>query len=57
MIDIPKEGIDCKGRKYIQIPLGKAVDIRGTKNGTLEVIFRAKNKETGKTKWMCACDC
>lgn len=57
MIDIPKEGIDCKGRKYIQIPLGKAVDIRGTKNGTLEVIFRAKNKETEKTKWMCACDC
>ena len=57
MIDIPKEGIDCKGRKYVQIPLGKAVDIRGTKKGILEVVFRAKNKETGKAKWMCVCDC
>lgn len=39
MIDIPKEGIDCKGRKYVQIPLGKAVDIRGIKKGILEVVF------------------
>lgn len=54
-----KTGIDCKGRQWEEIPLGKAKNITNYKSGKLTAIFRVKIKNdiTKNTWWLCKCDC
>ena len=59
-IEYGNEGIDCNGRKWIKIPLGKAQDITGKKVGKVTLLFRvvtSLNENRRRTYWLCLCDC
>lgn len=59
-IEYENEGIDCNGRKWIKIPLGKARDITGKKVGKVTPLFRvvtSLNEKRRRTYWLCLCDC
>ena len=51
-----RTGIDCKGRKWEEIPLGKALDLSNRIFNHLTVLFRVKTASPG-TWWLCQCDC
>lgn len=61
MIDLDsygEEGVDCKGRKWERIDLGKSVDISNNKYGRLQPLFRVKDDDRTKhSRWLCLCDC
>ena len=51
-----KSGIDCKGREWEEIPLGRARDLTNQKYNYLKPLFRVKTINPG-TWWLCICDC
>ena len=61
MIDLDsygEEGVDCKGRKWERIEIGKSVDISNNKYGRLQPLFRVKDDDKTKhSRWLCLCDC
>lgn len=52
-------GIDCKGREWEEISLGRAKNIAQYRSGKLTALFRVKikNDTTKNTWWLCKCDC
>lgn len=52
---IEESGIDCKGKKYQRIELGKAEDLSKRKFNRLLPLFRVK--DANRTVWLCQCDC
>ena len=51
-----RTGIDCKGRKWEEIPLGKANDLANQRFNYLTALFRVNASHLG-TWWLCQCDC
>ena len=54
-MEILNEGIDCKGRKYKRINIGKARDISGQVFNYLTPLFRVEGKN--ESRWLCQCIC
>lgn len=54
LMNIPQEGIDCKGRPYKQCELKKAVDLSNKQFHYLTPLFRV---EGSCTCWLCRCKC
>ena len=55
-----KNGIDCRGIKYKQIPLGKSTDLSGKRYGRLVCLCRVQKDMNVKYRdsfWLCKCDC
>lgn len=48
--------IDCRGKEYEKIPVGKAKDLTGLKFGRLTANFRVREKAK-EVFWLCTCDC
>lgn len=53
--NVPDEGVDCKGREYKRIEVGKRNDITNEKFNQLLALFPVKS-ERGR-KWLFKCDC
>lgn len=43
--------------KFKKIPIGYAEDLTGQIFGHWKVLYRTENNSTGKTVWVCQCDC
>lgn len=57
---IKETGIDCRGKEYKKIELGKAIDKTGEQIGRLTILWRVKilNYDFGKQAfWLCQCEC
>ena len=56
-----REGIDCKGIKYIERPLGKGKDISNKRNNKLIACFPVylpnNDYKSEGVYWLCECDC
>lgn len=56
-----RSGIDCKGRKWDEIPIGRAKDITNCKYERLTAKFRVKGdfiiSGNAAAHWLCECDC
>lgn len=57
---IKEYGIDCKGKEYQKIDIGKANDLSNQTIGRLNILWRVKilNHDYGKQVfWLCQCEC
>lgn len=53
-----REGIDCKGRQWHEIPLKRSMtDITGKKFNRLTALFPTNLRADHHTLWLCKCDC
>lgn len=53
-----REGIDCKGRRWHEIPLKRSMtDITGKKFNRLTALFPTNLRVDHHTLWLCKCDC
>ena len=53
-----KQGIDCKGRQWYEIPLKRSMtDITGQKFGRLTAILPTNLRAHHCVMWLCKCDC
>lgn len=53
-MDIPNVGIDCKGKTYKRIEIGKVKDISQEQFTYLKPLFRVEAK---RNSWLCLCKC
>ena len=57
---IAEYGIDCRGKEYKKIEVGKAIDKIGEQVGKLTILYRVKVLNCNYSKqvfWLCQCEC